>query len=98
VNIEFSSHRLQEASTSLSEASRLFGVPIGRKYIQRVAILRATDKFSELFGHRALGLHPLKGDRAGEYAITLTGNFRLIMEKIKEDTIRIIDVEDYHGN
>jgi proteic killer suppression protein len=60
--------------------------------------LRATEKFSELFGHRALGLHPLKGDRAGEYAITLTGNFRLIIEKIKEDNVRILDVEDYHGN
>jgi len=70
---------------SLAEAGRLFGVPIGRKYIQRVAILRATERFSELFGHRALRLHRLKGERVGEYAMTLTGNFRLIIEKIKED-------------
>jgi proteic killer suppression protein len=98
VNIEFSSHCLQEASLNLAEASRLFRVPIGRKYMQRLAILRATEKFTELFGHRALKLHPLKGERAGEYAMTLTGNFRLIMEKKKEDTVRIVDVEDYHGN
>jgi len=98
VNIEFSSHRLQEASINLSEANRLFGVPIGRKYIQRLAILRATEKFTELFGHRALRLHPLKGERTGEYAMTLTGNFRLIVEKIREDTVRIINVEDYYGN
>jgi proteic killer suppression protein len=98
VDIEFASRRLREASLSLAEASRLFGIPIGRKYIQRVAILRATDKFTELFGHRALRLHPLKGDRAGEYAMTLTGNFRLVVEKIKEDTVRLKDVEDYHGN
>ena len=71
---------------------------MGRKYIQRIAILKATEKFAELFGHRALRLHPLKGDRAGEYAITLTGNYRLVFEKLKEDTVRIIDVEDYHGN
>ena len=96
--IEFSSHRLQEASINSSEASRLFGVSIGRKYIQRIAILRATDKFTELFGHRALKLHQLKGTRSGEHAITLTGNFRLIIKKIKEDTIHILDVEDYHGN
>ena len=98
MNIEFSSHRLQEASINLSEANRLFGVPIGRKYIQRLAILRATEKFTELFGHRALRLHPLKGERTGEYAMTLTGNFRLIVEKIREDTVRIINVEDYYGN
>jgi len=83
---------------SLSEASRLFGIPIGRKYIQRLAVLRATDKFSELYGHRALKLHPLKGNRAGQYSIIITGNYRLILEKIGEDRVLIIDVEDYHGN
>jgi len=98
VYIEFSSHRLEAASMSLSEASRLFGIPIGRKYIQRLAVLRATDKFSELYGHRALRLHPLKGNRTGQYSIIITGNYRLILEKIGEDRVLIIDVEDYHGN
>ena len=98
MQIEFSSHPLAEASVSLSEASRLFGVPIGRKYLQRLAVLRAADKFAQLYGHRALRLHPLKGDRAGQYSMTLTGNYRLIIKKVEEDTVRIIDVEDYHGN
>jgi len=83
---------------SLSEAGRLFGIPIGRKYIQRLAVLRATDKFSELYGHRALRLHSLKGNRTGQYSIIITGNYRLILEKIGEDRVLIIDVEDYHGN
>ena len=95
---EFASNRLEIAGVSLSEASRLFGVPIGRKYIQRLAVLRAADKFAELYGHRALRLHALKGKRAGQYAITLTGNYRLIIEKIEEDAVRIINVEDYHGD
>jgi len=98
VHIEFSTNRLAEVSVSLSEANRLLGVPIARKYLQRLAVLRATDKFTQLFGHRALRLHPLKGNRTGQYSITLTGNYRLIIEKIEEDTVRIIDVEDYHGN
>jgi toxin HigB-1 len=98
VEIEFSSNHLANASTSLSEASRLFGVPIGRKYIQRLAVLRATDKFSQLYGLQALRFHPLKGNRSGQYAIMLTGNYRLIIEKIKEDVVRIVNVEDYHGD
>ncbi|MBI4295492.1 MAG: type II toxin-antitoxin system RelE/ParE family toxin [Chloroflexi bacterium] len=98
MQIEFSTNRLAAASVSLSEASRLFGVPIGRKYIQRLTVLRAADKFTQLYGHQALRLHPLKGERAGQYSITLTGNYRLIIEKVKEDQIRILDVEDYHGN
>ena len=98
MDIEFSTNRLAEASVSLSEASRLFGVPIGRKYIQRLAVLRATDKFTQLYGHRALRLHPLKGKRAGQFSMTLTGNYRLIIGKVEEEKVRIMDVEDYHGN
>lgn len=59
-----------------------------------MAVLRAVDKFSELHGHRALALHPLKGDRTGQHSITLTGNYRLIVERLAEDRIRIVGVED----
>ncbi len=98
MEIEFASNRLAAASRSLSEATRLFGVSIGRKYVQRLAVLRAADKFTQLYGHRALRLHPLKGNRGGEYAITLTGNYRLIVERVGEDKVRVLDVEDYHGD
>jgi proteic killer suppression protein len=98
MELEFSSNRLASASVSFSEAGRLFGVPIGRKYIQRLAVLRATEKFTQLYGYQALKMHPLKGNRAGQYSITLTGNYRLIIEKVQEDKARIVDVEDYHGD
>jgi proteic killer suppression protein len=98
VELEFKSNHLAKAGVSLSEAGRLFGIPIGRKYIQRLAVLRATEKFSQLYGHQALRMHPLKGNRAGQYSITLTGNYRLIIEKVQEEKVCIIDVEDYHGD
>ena len=98
MDIEFSANRLAMASRSLSEATRLFGVSIGRRYIQRLAIIRAVDEFHQLYGHRALRLHPLRGERAGEHAMTLTGNFRLIIQRISEERIRILGVEDYHGD
>jgi proteic killer suppression protein len=79
-------------------SSRIFDVQIGRKYIQRLDILRAGVKFSQLYGIQSLRLHPLKGNRAGQYSITLTGNYRLIVEKAKEDKVLIVDVEDYHGD
>ena len=94
MEIELSSGRLAKASLSLSEAGRSFGVPIGREYIQRLAVLRATGRFSDLYGHRALRLRPLKGDRAGQHAMALTGNYRLLVEKVKEGRVRIMDVED----
>lgn len=98
MDIDFSTHRLARAGLSSLEADRLFGTPVGRKYIQRLAVLRASDRFSDLFEHRALRLHPLKGDRAGQFSITLTGNYRLIVERIADDRAGVVEVEDYHGN
>ncbi len=98
MEIGFATNRLASAGLSFSEATRLFGEAVGRKYIQRVAVIRAVDKFTQLYGHRALRLHPLRGDRAGQYSMTLTGNYRLIIERVSEDAVRIQDVEDYHGD
>lgn len=98
MELEFSSKHLDQASLDFSMSSRIFGVQIGRKYIQRLDILRAVGKFSQLYGIQSLRLHPLKGNRAGQYSITLTGNYRLIVEKAKEDKVLIVDVEDYHGD
>ena len=66
--------------------------------MQRLAVLRAADNFNELHAHRALRVHPLKGNRAGQHAMTLTGNYRLIVERLSEDEVRVLDVEDYHGD
>lgn len=98
MEIEFATNRLDAAGRSLSEATRLFGVPIGRRYVQRLGIIRATDHFRELYGHRALRLHPLRGDRSGQYGIALSANFRLILQRITEEKVRVLDVEDYHGD
>jgi toxin HigB-1 len=41
-------------------------------------------------------LHPLKGERAGEWSVWVTGNYRLTFRADGED-IHDIDLEDYHG-
>jgi len=96
VEIEFSVKRLERASLDFAESSRIFSVPTGRKYIQRVLVLRAAENFSQLFGIQSLKLHPVKGNHAGQYAINLTGNNRLILEKVGEDKVHTVDVEDHH--
>jgi proteic killer suppression protein len=42
------------------------------------------------------GFHALKGDRRGQYAITITGNWRATFRWQGEDAIDV-DFEDYHG-
>jgi hypothetical protein len=42
------------------------------------------------------GFHPLTGDRAGEFAITVTRNWRLTFTKVDDQTIADLDLEDFH--
>ena len=41
------------------------------------------------------GFHGLKGDRAGQYAVTITGNLRITFRFEGEDAIDV-NLEDYH--
>ena len=43
-------------------------------------------------------MHPLKGNHAGQYSTTFTGNYRLTIEKVQEEKVCVIDVGDYHGD
>ena len=95
MELEFSTSRLAKASVSLAEAGRLFGVPVGRKYIQRLAVLRATDRFIHLYGHRALRLHALKGDRAGQYSIRVNERYRVCFEW-RQGMAWNVEIVDYH--
>ena len=42
-----------------------------------------------------LGLHPLKGDREGIWAVTVSGNWRVTFTFIGKDA-DAVDYEDYH--
>jgi proteic killer suppression protein len=42
------------------------------------------------------GFHPLRGDRVGTFAMTVTRNFRLTFTKVDDRTIANLDLEDYH--
>jgi toxin HigB-1 len=40
-------------------------------------------------------LHPLKGDRKGQWSVSVSGNYRLTFEIEGEDATNV-DLEDYH--
>jgi proteic killer suppression protein len=40
-------------------------------------------------------LHPLTGDRQGQWSITVTGNWRITFE-LSEGDVYIVNYEDYH--
>ncbi len=40
-------------------------------------------------------LHPLTGDRHGQWSVTVTGNWRITFELVEGD-VYIVNYEDYH--
>ena len=40
-------------------------------------------------------LHPLKGDRKGQWSITVSGNWRITFE-FRDGNTYLLDYEDYH--
>lgn len=43
------------------------------------------------------GLHPLTGDRAGTWAMTVTRNWRMTFRINAQGALEDMDLEDYHG-
>ena len=41
------------------------------------------------------GLHPLSGNKAGQYAIKVSGNWRLFFEFV-DGNVYLLDYDDYH--
>ena len=58
--------------------------------------LTYSVSFDELALPPNYGFHALTGDRKGEFAMTVTRNWRLTFTKVDEHTIADLDLEDYH--
>ncbi len=82
----------------LSFARAQYGDKMAEKIHLRIEQIQAADSVEELVKYSIGNCHPLKGDRAGQYAMDLVQPFRLIFDKDKEEVlwVRIIEVTDYH--
>jgi proteic killer suppression protein len=57
--------------------------------------LRRAENLADLNCPPGWRFHELKGDRAGTYALNLTGNWRLTF-RIENNEVTDVDLEDYH--
>jgi proteic killer suppression protein len=65
-----------------------------KKLRQRLAVIHDAEVIGDinLPGYK---LHPLTGDRLGQWAVTVSGNLRVTFEFIDGDAY-IVNYEDYH--
>lgn len=108
MKIDLSDNDLKTLCSHEREQKRRLGQTGARKLRARLADLIAASCVSELVaGHP----HPLKGDRAGQFAVDLDGGRRLVFEPAADPpptrddgsvawdrvaAVRIVYIGDYH--
>ncbi len=110
MNITFKSKKLQKILTDPGEIKKAYG-SMAKRVSQRMDQLQAAPNLATILSLPALECHFLTRDRKGEWAVSISGNYRLIFEidhnpmPTKEDggidtirvtDIRILDTTDYH--
>jgi proteic killer suppression protein len=93
VEIAFRTRKLQRQYEHSADAIRTYGDEVGRKYIARVNLIKQASDIEELWRLPVLRCHPLKGDRAGQWAVTLTGFHRLIFT-LEGDRLEVAMIEE----
>lgn len=100
MDIRFKTKKLQKCYEQQTKAIQAFGDQVGKKYILRVNILKKAKSFEDLAKIPSLRFHPLKGDREGQFALNLTGYWRLIITNDGNvfDIAKIEEVSDHYGD
>ena len=100
LNIPLITFDFEKQYQNHQEAIKAYGKQVGRKYIQRINIIKSATDVNELCILPGLRCHPLKGDRAGQWALKLTGYFRLIftVEGKKLEIACIEEVSKHYEN
>ena len=99
MKISFANQRLHRCFESYSRAEREWGVAIARKYIQRIGFIRTAQNLNELQTIQSCRVHPLSGQRGGQFAIDLNDRWRMLFTYDKnEQAVRILEVNNHYDD
>ena len=108
MEVAFANRNLQEICEDQREAKRQLGQASARKLRSRLADIMAASRLGDIPAGRP---HPLRGSRAGQFAVSLSGGDRLVFEANDDPaptthdgatdwkhvaSIRIVFIGDYH--
>ncbi len=65
-----------------------------KKISTRLSVLDLAKEINDI-DLPGFALHPLTGDRKGQWSITVTGNWRITFE-LTDGDVYIVNYEDYH--
>ena len=99
--------KLKKQLSSEKEMLKAFGRERTKFLKLRLGVLANAKTLADVPADPPPRCHPLKGKRKGQYAVVLTGNWRLVFEPdplvkghvnlslVKK--VRLLEVVDYHG-
>jgi proteic killer suppression protein len=107
--IEWADRKLAKACAKDSTGRRRFGEPRWRVLRRRIGELLAAPTLADL--RNVDRFHALTADRAGQYAMSLDGAYRIVfcpvepvprrpdggIDDARVDRVEIVAVVDYHG-
>ena len=97
--MHFGSRALQRQYSSLKEAVKKYGPDRGRRYVQRVNALYDAEDWDAIRRIASLRAHALRDNRAGQWAITLQGRWRLIVEVGDDErSVTILEVSNHYDD
>jgi len=110
MTIFYANNKLKKQFSNASEIKTAFG-QMAKKVSERLADIRAAPNLAVLMQLPAAKCHPLTGNRQGDWAVSISGNYRLIFTigddpiPLKDDTgvdtVKVLEIvitgtEDYH--
>ena len=70
---------------------------IERMYLPRRGILRVVENLGDRSGIRVLRPRSFRDIEFGQYAMHVSGGTRLIIQRIDEERVRVLGIEDHDG-
>ena len=96
MKIVFASRRLEACFVDAKAAARMWGPVVGRRYIQRVQMLKHMTT-EDVHGSGSLRAHPLHGAKSGRLALNLHDRWRMEVT-FEGDILRIEEVSNHYGD
>lgn len=110
MNIDFQKNKLKKQLSNASEIKKAFGVN-AKRVASRLDDIISSPNLAVLIQIPAANCHPLYGERKGEWAVDISGNYRLIfvlahnpipetedgsIDTLLVTNICILEIIDYH--
>ena len=91
--VVFRTRQLERCYKDYRKASKVYGEDAAKRYILRVNTIKQARNIDQLMKLPVLRCHRLKGNRAGQFAVNVTGFHRLIFS-LEGETLEIVRIED----